>query len=164
LLAITSVVHFTFGSTDSTTVKWLMSVYASYILPLAIVGVPMLWKKLYDAAPDSMMRVAVLEAEASLRSQLVDVEREQNALMIAAYREALDTPRVTQARKALFEQASIEHARSIAGFIEGADVEETQAPVNTRYQPPTPPRPTYQPPNWTVPPPSRRGNGHGALD
>jgi hypothetical protein len=58
---------------------------------------------------------------------MVDVEKEQNALMIAAYREALDTPRVTQARRQLFEQASIEHARSIAGFIEGAAPEETPA-------------------------------------
>jgi hypothetical protein len=124
LLAITSVVHFAFGPTTDPTMKWLMGIYASYILPLAIVGVPMLWKRLYDAAPDSMMRVAVLEAEASLRSQMVDVEREQNTLMIQAYREALDTPRVTQARKMLFEQASIEHARSIAGFIEGSAPEE----------------------------------------
>jgi hypothetical protein len=99
--------------------KWLMSVYASYILPLAIVGIPMLRKKLYDSAPDSMMRVAVLEAEAVLRSQLVEVEREQNSLMVAAYREALDTPRVVAARRALFEQASIEHAKNISGFIEG---------------------------------------------
>jgi uncharacterized membrane protein YidH (DUF202 family) len=121
LLAITSVVHFAFGDTSSYTMRWLMSIYASYVLPLAIVGVPMLWKKLYDAAPDSQMRIAVLEAEASLRSQLVDVEREQNGLMVAAYREALDTPRVTQARKALFESASIEHAKNIAGFIEGAE-------------------------------------------
>jgi hypothetical protein len=119
LLAVTSVTHFAFGSTRNPTMRWLMSVYASYILPLAIVAVPMLWKKLYDSAPDSMMRVAVLEAEAALRSQLVDVEREQNSLMVAAYREALDTPRVTQARRALFEQASIEHAKNIAGFIEG---------------------------------------------
>ncbi|MGH9755443.1 MAG: hypothetical protein ACREA2_21910 [Blastocatellia bacterium] len=123
LLAITSVTHFAFGSTANPTMRWLMSVYASYVLPLAIVGIPMLWKKLYDAAPDSMMRVAVLEAEAALRSQLVDVEREQNALMVAAYREALDTPRVVAARRALFEQASIEHARNIAGFIEGAEAE-----------------------------------------
>jgi hypothetical protein len=119
LLAITSVTHFAFGSTHNPTMKWLMSVYASYVLPLAIVGVPMLWKKLYDSAPDSMMRVAVLEAEAALRSQLVEVEREQNSLMVQAYREALDTPRVVAARRALFEQASIEHAKNISGFIEG---------------------------------------------
>jgi hypothetical protein len=119
LLAITSVTHFAFGSTHNPTMKWLMSVYASYVLPLAIVGVPMLWKRLYDTAPDSMMRVAVLEAEAVLRSQLVEVEREQNSLMVAAYREALDTPRVVAARRALFEQASIEHAKNISGFIEG---------------------------------------------
>lgn len=121
LLAATSIVHFALGNTQDGTMKWLMSVYASYILPLAIVGVPMLWKKLYDAAPESAMRVAVLEAEASLRSQLVDVQREQNALMIEAYREGMQTPRVTEARKALFEQASIEHAKTITGFIEGAE-------------------------------------------
>ncbi|HEU0177356.1 MAG TPA: hypothetical protein VFV58_24085 [Blastocatellia bacterium] len=119
VLAVTSVTHFAFVRTSNPTMRWLMSVYASYILPLAIVAVPMLWKKLYDSAPDSMMRVAVLEAEAALRSQLVEVEREQNSLMVAAYREALDTPRVTQARRALFEQASIEHAKQITGFIEG---------------------------------------------
>src|SRR5262245_59498400 len=119
LLAVTSGTHFAFGSTRNPTMRWLMSVYASYVLPLAIVAVPMLWKKLYDSAPDSMMRVAVLESEASLRSQLVEVEREQNNLMVAAYRTALDTPRVTAARRALFEQASIEHAKNIAGFIEG---------------------------------------------
>lgn len=126
LLAITSVVHFAFGDTTSTAMRWLMSVYASYVLPLAVVACSMLWKKLYDAAPDSQMRIAVLESEASLRSQLVDVEREQNGLMVAAYREALDTPRVTQARRQLFEQASIEHARNIAGFIEGATEEKPQ--------------------------------------
>jgi len=121
LLAITSVVHFAFGDTGDGTAKSLMSVYASYILPLAIVAVPMLWKKLYDAAPESATRIAVLEAEADLRSQLVEVQREQNALMVDAYRESLDTPRVSAARKALFEQASIEHAKNIVGFIEGAE-------------------------------------------
>jgi hypothetical protein len=126
LLATTSVVHFAFGDTREGVIRWLMGIYASYILPLAIVGVPMLWKKLYDAAPDSMMRVAVLEAEAVLRSQMVDVEKEQNALMIQAYREALDTARVAQARRQLFEQASIEHARHIAGFIEGAQDDKPQ--------------------------------------
>jgi uncharacterized membrane protein YhaH (DUF805 family) len=132
LLAITSVVHFAFGSTTSPTMKWLMSVYASYILPLAIVGISMLWKRLYDMAPDSMMRVAVLEAEASLRSRMIDVEREQNDLMVQAYREALDTPRVTQARRHLFEQASIEHAKNITGFIEGtAETDQSHSIVHT---------------------------------
>jgi hypothetical protein len=112
--------------------KWLMSVYASYILPLAIVGVPMLWKRIYDTSPDSMMKVAVLEAEASLRSQLVEVEREQNALMVAAYREALDTPEVNDARRALFERASIEHAKRITGFIEGGQAAgQPDSPANT---------------------------------
>jgi hypothetical protein len=121
LLALTKITHFALGDTKDGTIQWLMSVYASYILPLAIVAVPMLWKKLYDAAPESAMRVAVLEAEADLRSQLVDVQREQNTLMIQAYRDAIETPRVMDARRALFEQASIEHAHNIVGFIEGAE-------------------------------------------
>jgi hypothetical protein len=78
-----------------------MGVYASYVLPLTIVLIPMLWKRLYDLAPESQTRIAVLEADADLRSELVKVQREQNALMISAYRESLDTVRVAQARKAL---------------------------------------------------------------
>jgi hypothetical protein len=112
-----------------------MSVYASYLLPLAIVGVPMLWKKLYDAAPESAMRVAVLEAEADLRSQLVEVQREQNSLMVGAYRESMDTPRVSAARRALFEQASIEHAKEIVGFIEGAEAHTESAKPEEREKP-----------------------------
>jgi hypothetical protein len=120
LLAATSITHFALGNTANSTALKFMNFYASYVLPLAIVAVPMLAKKLYDAAPESAMRIAVLEAEADLRSQLVEVQKEQNALMIGAYRESLNTPRVTAARKALFEQSSIEHAKEIVGFIEGA--------------------------------------------
>ena len=123
VLAATSICHFAAGASQDSTLNWLMSVYASYVLPLTIVAVPMLWKRLYDAAPESAMRVAVLEAEAKLRSDLVEVAREQNGLMISAYREALETPKVSQARKELFERASIEHAKEITGFIE-ADFSE----------------------------------------
>jgi len=136
VLAATSIVHFAGAGSTNPTVQTLMAVYASYILPLVLVAVPMLWKKLYDSAPESAMRVAVLEAEASLRSQLVDVQREQNALMIASYREAMDTPRVSQARKALFEQASIEHSKNIVGFIEGAGEHTEPEPAKTSQQPP----------------------------
>lgn len=119
ILATTSICHFAAGASADPTLTWLMGIYASYILPLTIVAVPMLWKRLYDAAPESAMRVAVLEAEAKLRSDLVEVAREQNGLMISAYREALETPKVSQARRELFERASIEHAKEITGFIEG---------------------------------------------
>jgi hypothetical protein len=121
VLAATTITHFAVGSTSDSSIQWLMAVYASYILPLTIVAVPMLWKRLYDLAPESASRIAVLEAEADLRSQLIQVQREQNALMVAAYREGMDTPRVTTARRALFEQASIQHAKDITGFIEGAE-------------------------------------------
>lgn len=121
LLAASSIVHFAVKSEGKGTIATLMSAYASYVLPLAIVAVPMLWKKLYDAAPESAMRTAVMEAEADLRSELVEVTREQNQLMVQAYREGMNAKRVSDARRALFEQASIEHARTITGFIEGAE-------------------------------------------
>jgi hypothetical protein len=121
LLAATTVTHFAFGDVRDRTMEWLMGVYASYVLPLSIVAVPMLWKKLYDSAPESAMRVAILEAEASMRSQMVDIQRQQNELLLESYREALDTPRVAEARRALLQQASIEHARNIAGMIEGVE-------------------------------------------
>jgi hypothetical protein len=163
LLAITSVVHFAFGSTKNPTMKWMMAVYASYVLPLAIVGIPMLWKRLYDTAPDSMMKIAVLEAEASLRTQLVEIQREQNDLMIAAYREALGTPRVGDARRALFERASIEHAKTITGFIEGSA--DPAGATNAQHQQSAPaqprPAPYYAP---VVQPAGRRVNGAGVLD
>src|SRR5262249_47003052 len=114
LLALTAVTHFSFSSTTDPTMQWLLSVYASWVLPLAIVAVPMLAKKLYDCAPESAMRVAVLDAEADFRSELVEIQREQNALMLQSYRQALDTPRVAAARDRLFEQASIQHAANIA--------------------------------------------------
>jgi hypothetical protein len=132
LLAATSITHFAFGHGAGETMTELMNAYASYVLPLAIVACPMLWKKLYDAAPESAMRVAVLEAEADLRSQLVSVQREQNGLMIEAYRESLNTPRVTAARNALFEQASIEHAKTVVGFIEGAESRQEQPQAKQR--------------------------------
>ena len=152
LLAATSIVHFAFGASRNGTMQSAMSVYASYILPLAIVAAPMLWKRLYDLAPESAQRVAVLEAEADLRSQLVDVQRAQNALMVEAYRESLNTPRVTAARNALFEQASIEHAKAVVGFIEGAESKQQQ--------------PATQPRQLRIPQPGERlrWQGNSAFD
>lgn len=124
VLGFTSIVHFALSGAQNETAIALMTGWASYGLPLSIIAVPLLWKRLYDAAPESAMKTAILEAEAALRSQLVEVQREQNDMLIASYREALDTPRVSQARRALFEQASIEHAREIVGFIEGADKQQ----------------------------------------
>jgi hypothetical protein len=119
VLALTTITHFALGNTDDQYIQYAMKVYASYILPLSIVLVPMLWKRLYDGAPESETRIAVLEAEAELRTEIVNIQREQNALMIESYRDSLNTPRVEAARKNLFERASIRHAQEIAGFIEG---------------------------------------------
>jgi hypothetical protein len=137
VLALTTITHFALGNTDDQYIQYAMHIYASYILPLSIVLVPMLWKRLYDGAPESETRIAVLEAEAELRTEIVKIQREQNALMIDSYRDSLNTPRVEAARNALFEQASIEHAKEIAGFIEGTvptepEPEEPQTTAVTR--------------------------------
>jgi hypothetical protein len=123
ILALTTITHFALGNSTDGMVQDALQIYASYILPLSIVAIPMLWKRLYDAAPESEARIAVMEAEAELKEEIIQIEREKNALMIDAYRRSLDTDRVTAARDALFERASIEHAAEIAGFIEGTVVE-----------------------------------------
>lgn len=130
VLAATTVAHFALGSSQNAAVQAVMDAYASYLLPSSIVAVPMLWKRLYDAAPESAMRIAVLETEASLKSQLVEIQSEQNDLMIIAMREAMKSPEVMEARKKLFAQASIEHAANIVGFIDGAEHQE----VEPRYE------------------------------
>lgn len=129
VLAATSITHFAAGASNDETVGSVLSFYASYILPLSIVAIPMLWKRLYDSAPESAMRVAVLETEAQLRSDLVEIAREQNALMIASYREGLRTPDVAQARKRLFEKASMKHAQEITGFILDTPQASAQPPA-----------------------------------
>ncbi len=135
VLGATSVVHFAYRNAADPTVQWMMGVYASYVLPLTIVAIPMLWKCLYDLGPESQTRIAVLEAEADLRTELVKVQREQNDLMISAYRESLSTARVNEARKVLFEKASIEHAKEINGFIEGSDDQDEQSRSRRAMQP-----------------------------
>ena len=83
----------------------------------------LLWNGLYYAAPDSAVRVAVLEAEAALRSELVALQRAQKALIVSFIREAMMTARVSEALRSLFEQAS--SARGMAGFIDEAEAERT---------------------------------------
>src|SRR5262249_48949781 len=63
-------------------------------------------------------RLAVLEADAAFRDGLLKVKREQDALMIHAYRSAIRAPEVTVAKEKLFQRAAIKHAESVAGFIE----------------------------------------------
>jgi len=128
ILAATSVVHFALGKSDSGVVHDLMAMYASYVLPLVIVAIPMLWKHLYDAAPESATRTAVLEAESDLRSELVRVRRQQDQMMVEEYRKSLTAEPVKRARAALFNRAAIHHAEQVSGFIE-AGAEEKKRPM-----------------------------------
>jgi hypothetical protein len=124
LLALTTTAHFSLGKSDDPYIQSTLQFYAVYILPLSIVAIPALWKRLYDTAPESEARISVMEAEAELRSSILDIQKEQNRLMIDSYRSSLYTPEVEAARDALFKQASIQHAREIIGFIEGTEVIE----------------------------------------
>lgn len=123
VLGMTSICHFALGKSSDVGIQTLLGWYASYVLPLSIVLIPMLWKRLYDLAPESEARVEVLETEAELRREIMKIEREKNALMIESYRDSLNTPAVEEARAKLFERASIQHAAEIAGFIEGTILE-----------------------------------------
>jgi hypothetical protein len=140
LLALTTIAHFSLGKSDDPNIQSALRFYAIYILPLSIVAIPALWKRLYDTAPESEARISVMEAEADLRSSILDIQKEQNALMIDSYRSSLYTPEVEAARDALFKQASIQHAREIIGFIEGtaevieAEIVEDDAEETTAVQ------------------------------
>ncbi len=118
VLIANSIAHFWVGFTpDAPVPSWLLF-HTRIVLPLAIVAIPILWKTLYDRRPDSQARLAVLEADAAFRDGLLKVKREQDALMINAYRSAIRAPEVTAAKEKLFRKAAIKHARSVAGFIE----------------------------------------------
>lgn len=157
LLTLTTVFHFASATAASDTMRAIVTFYGAYVLPVAALCAGVAWKRLYDTAPESEMRAAVLDAEADLKSELVSIQREQNRLMIEAYREALQTTRVSQARAALFEQASIEHAKGIVGFIEGADRQPVQTPAQTDASEPK------KPVTWAAPVKSS-GRANGVAD
>jgi hypothetical protein len=116
VLALTTVTHFALGGYTIVALHGLMSFYASYVLPLAIVGIPFLWKMLYDRNPDSMIKVAILESEAKFRSRLIQIREKENDFLLQALEESLHTEAVQQARAEAFEQCSIRHSRYIANF------------------------------------------------
>ena len=118
VLIVNSIAHFWVGFSPDTPVPGWLRFHTRVLLPLAIVAIPILWKTLYDRRPDSQARLAVLEADAAFRDGLLKVKREQDALMIHAYRSAIRAPEVTAAKDKLFRRAAIKHAESVAGFIE----------------------------------------------
>jgi hypothetical protein len=123
LLAATSIAHFALRNSGDAEVRGALGWYASYVLPLSIVAVPMLWKHLYDKAPESETRTQVLETEAELKSRILAIERRKGLKMIEAYSSSMETQEVEDAWQELFAKAAIEHAREIAGFIRGTEVE-----------------------------------------
>ena len=121
LLALTSIAHFALGKHPTGSAKSAMDFYAAYILPLSIVAAPMLWKRLYDAAPESKIRTAALEADAAFRSELISLQVQHNAIMLAAMRKAQESPEVADAQLALFRQSSVDQAAELLGMMPGAE-------------------------------------------
>ena len=120
LLALTTIAHFALGKHPTGTAKEAMDFFAAYILPLSIVAAPMLWKRLYDAAPESKIRTAALEADAAFRSELIKMHRQQNDIMLSAMRQAQDSEDVMAAQVALFKQSSVDQAAELLEMMPGA--------------------------------------------
>lgn len=91
--------------------------YTRYLLPLSIVAVPYLWKWLLDLHPDSQERIATLDVEAEYAAQWREIQRRQNAQMIAAYSDAVDSQEVKTAVANLVAKAALQRATQIAGHI-----------------------------------------------
>lgn len=120
LLGFTSIVHFALGKNPTGTAKSVMDFYAAYILPISIVAAPMLWKRLYDAAPESKIRTSALEADAAFRSELIKLQVQQNEIMLSAMRQAQDSEDVLSAQVALFKQSSVDQAAELLEMMPGA--------------------------------------------
>jgi hypothetical protein len=134
LLSLTSVTHFALSDSPDGYIQNAMWVYANYILPLSIVAIPALWKRLYDMDPESLIRISVIETEAIAKQEMLEIEKKKNQEILAAYRRSIDAPNVKAEYDALFERASIEHAREIAGFIRGtAPTEPTKEVGEQEY-------------------------------
>jgi hypothetical protein len=98
--------------------------YTRYILPLAIVAVPYLWKALLDRHPDSLERINALETEAEYNAQWRSVQKEQNETLVAVYRQAAESPEVKQAVEGLIRKAAITHAAQIIGMVDMHDTQQ----------------------------------------
>jgi hypothetical protein len=118
VLIVNSVTEFALGFGGDGELPGILRFYTRYVFPLAIVAIPVLWKMLYDRKPKSQQRLAILGMQAKFRTGLLKIQEQQQGMMLHAYRNAINSPAVKEAQGQLFEQAAIEHAEQIAGFIE----------------------------------------------
>lgn len=116
VLAFNTIVRFAVGNGGALPDPLLF--YVRYILPLSIVAVPYLWKWLLDLHPESQERIAALEVEAEYANQWRELHREQNTMMVDAYRGAMDRPEIKQAVASLVEKAALKRAAQIVGMID----------------------------------------------
>lgn len=121
VLAFNTIVRFAVGSGGALPDPLLF--YVRYILPLSIVAVPYLWKWLLDLHPESQERIAALEVEAEYANQWRELHREQNTMMVDAYRGAMDRPEIKQAVASLVEKAALKRAAQIVGMIDEGTAE-----------------------------------------
>lgn len=123
VLALTTVASFArnAGGKDDHGIDSLLSWHTSYFLPLSIVVLPMVAKRLYELRPESQMRISIQETEGQLMDELVKIKREQNAIMIQGYRNSLTTGTAKAAIAESFEKLAVHRARKIAAYT--ADIE-----------------------------------------
>lgn len=97
--------------------------WTRYVLPLAIVAVPYLWKRILDLNPGAMERVAILDAEAQYNAQWRRILSEQRQQVVNAYEKAATSEEVRQATEKLVTKAALKQAAAITGAIAETETE-----------------------------------------
>jgi hypothetical protein len=95
----------------------ILSFYATFGLPAAIIAIILCWKHIYDMSPRSQIRVETLEMESEMKSRLIQINRRQNRFLLDAYDAALESEPVLERRKEAFEQFAMKHCEYITQFI-----------------------------------------------
>lgn len=134
VLLVNTIAVFTLsGGTVSLPIK----IWTRFFLPLAIVAVPYLWKRIIDLHPDSQERIAVLDAEARYNAEWRRILADQRQQIVTAYRDATDSEEVREATRRLVQKAALKQAGVIAGAIT-----ESESELRASVQSPAPPSPT----------------------
>lgn len=123
VLGLTSVASFArnAGGDGAHALDDLLAAHTSYFLPLSLVILPMIAKRLYELRPESQMRIAMQEVEGQMMSELVNIKREQNKIIIQDYRASLNSDAVKEARAESFQKLAVHRARKISGMTSDID-------------------------------------------
>lgn len=121
VLSLTAVASFASKAAGDGALDSLLAAHTSYFLPLALVVLPMVAKRLYELHPDSQMRISMKEVEAQFMTELIAIKREQNAAIIQDYRDSGNTDAVKEARAESFQKLAVHRARQIGARTSDID-------------------------------------------